>query len=111
MSLIELLKQKKINFYFDTSYVCSNFVLFAAMIAMGVSDIYAYDDLFYNLKKVSKTCKEHNIQIRTVLNRVASTSPGKGFDIRGPFITPRDMNVLEEYIDVAEFDCGDSYYN
>lgn len=111
MNLVSTLKEKEIGFYFDTTYPCSNRVILAALVSIGVSDIYIYDDLFYDLEKTKDFFDEKNIQTRMVLNKVASTSPGKAFDIRGPYVSPRDMRYLEKYIDVGEFDCGSEYYN
>ena len=81
------------------------------MASLGVSDIYISDDLFYNLEKVKQFTVANDIQIRMVLNRAASTSPDRNNDIRGPFVSPRDMDILEQYIDIGEFDCGIGYFN
>lgn len=109
--LINQLKEKEIKFYFDTTYPCGSCVILDAMVNIEVSDIYIYDDLFYNLERVKPYLEQKNIQVRMILNRVASTSPQKNIDIYGPYVTPRDMDILEQYIDVAEFDCGDTFYN
>ena len=43
---------------------------FLGYISLGVSDIYIGEDLGFELDKVSKIAKEHNIQIRTFPNIV-----------------------------------------
>lgn len=109
--LIEDLINNKIDFYFDTSHPCYNYTILSTLMSMGVSDVYISDDLFYNLKEVKAFLTEKNIQIRIILNRIPSTSPGKGYDLCGTYISPRDMPFLKDLIDVAEFDCGKIFYD
>lgn len=110
-NLINELKEKEISYYFNSSCLCYNYVILDTFISMGISDIYIADDLFYNLKEVKEFLSDKKIQTRIVLNRIPSTSLGKGYDIRGICISPRDMKFLEDLIDVAEFDCGKDVYN
>jgi len=102
---VEKLKEKGIKFFFDYTLPASNFVLLDKLIQMGVSDVYIADDLCYRLEDVSNRCKNSNVQIRLILNRIPSTVPAAGSDIHSPIFTPRHYSQLNEYIDVAEFDC------
>lgn len=98
-------KNKGIKFFFDNTVPVSTFILLDELIKMGVSDVYIADDLCYNLENVSNRCKKDNVQIRLILNRIPATTPNADTDIHSPIFTPRHFNVLNEYIDVAEFDC------
>ena len=70
-----------------------------------VTDIYIYDDLCYNIPNISKQCKQNNIDIRLILNTIPSTAPDAGDNLISPIFTPRDKDILNEYIDTIEFDC------
>lgn len=75
------------------------------MLKLNVSDIYIYDALCYQMPIVKDKCNKQNIQIRLVLNKIPTNQPNAGQDYRAPIFTPRDMDTLENFIDVAEFDC------
>ena len=98
--LDELLPTLKVPFFFQK--VVTNWEDFLGYISLGVSDIYIGEDLGFELDKVSKIAKEHNIQIRTFPNIVQTqwkyTSSLKSF-----FIRPEDVELYEQYIDVLEF--------
>lgn len=106
ISYIQQLQENNIKFFFDNSLSCHNLTLLNYMIELGVSDIYPSDDLCYQLPQVSQLCKEHNIGIRLVLNRIPSTVASIGKEYIAPFFSPRDMKELEKYITTAEFDCS-----
>ena len=101
----EKLKEKEIKFFFDNTIPVSTFTLLDELIKIGVTDVYIADDLCYRLDDVSKRCKKDNIQIRLILNRIPATTPRADVDIHSPIFTPRHFEALDEYIDVAEFDC------
>lgn len=103
---VEKLKDKNINFFFDNTVPVSTFILLDELIGLGVSDVYIADDLCYNLEKVSKRCKKDNVQVRLILNRIPATTPHASEDVRAPIFTPRHFEVLNKFIDVAEFDCS-----
>ena len=107
-SYIDKLKKENIKFFFDSDLPVSTFILLDELIRLGVTDVYIADDLCYNLEKVSKRCKKDNIQIRLILNKIPVTTPTAYTDVRAPIFTPRHFEVLDQYIDVAEFDC---FYN
>ena len=104
-SWLPQLKENDIKFFFDNSVPVTSFSLLDNMIHLGVTDVYIADDLCYNLEKVSNRCKDSNVQIRLVLNRIPATNPVSFSDIYAPIFTPRFFEELDKYIDVAEFDC------
>ena len=83
------------------------------MLFIGTTDIYPYDTLWYNMDVVAQRCQENNVNIRLVLNEIPTLQPNAGEDYRSPIFTPRDVNMLEEYVDTVEFNCYDKdlYYN
>lgn len=101
----EKFKAEGIKFFFDYSFAASNFVLLDKLIQMGVTDVYIADDLCYRLEDVANRCAKDDVQIRLILNRIPITIPGAGTDIHSPIFTPRHYDYLNNYIDVAEFDC------
>ena len=101
----EKLKEKEIKFFFDNTVPVSTFILLDELIRLGVSDVYIADDLCYNLDKVAIRCKRDNVQVRLILNRIPATTPTAYSDVRAPIFTPRHFETLDQYIDVAEFDC------
>lgn len=106
---ISELQDNKIRFFLDGSMPVSTYTQLAEAFDLGVSDIYIADDLNYNLDDVSKICKEKNIQMRLILNRIPATTLTKGSDVKSPIYRPQDMDILEKYFNVFEFDCDDPY--
>ena len=104
-SCVERLKEKDIKFYFDQHVPATTFIFLDELLNLGVSDVYIADDLCYNLENVSKRCKKDGVQIRLILNRIPATTPYAFSDVRAPIFTPRNFPELDQYIDVAEFDC------
>lgn len=103
--LIKKLQEENIKFFFDETLPCSSLGLLDYMLKLGVTDIYIYDTLCYLMPSVKKRCEEAGVQIRLVLNKIPAFQLDAGSDYRAPIFTPRDMEILEQYIDVAEFDC------
>lgn len=101
--LINQYKEKGIKFFFNMP-VCSYSEL-DWYLTSGTTDIYIYNDLCFNLSEVSKQCKEKNISIRMVLNRIPSSFSLRGQMCTSPIFRPEDYDLLSLYIDTAEFDC------
>lgn len=99
------LKENNIKFFFDITVPITTFTLLDEVIKLGVTDIYVADDMCYNLDNVRAACDKHGIQIRLILNRIPATTFGANTDIRAPIFSPRHFEILDNYIDVAEFDC------
>ena len=102
---VKQFQENDIKFFFDNTVPVSTLTFLDALIKIGVTDVYIADDLCYKLPRVSKACKKNNVQIRLILNRIPTTAPNIGEDIRHPIFTPRHYYELDKYIDVAEFDC------
>lgn len=71
--------------------------------------IYIADDLFYNLINVEARCREANIEIRMILNRLPLTSVPTHYSNKSPIYNPQDFKFLDDYISVGEFDCSTEY--
>lgn len=104
-SQVEMLQDLGVRFFFDSNIPAYNKVSLSHYLAMGVSDVYLADDLVYTLKDTKEACDRHGTRIRMVLNRIPSMSPLKGSDPRSFVARPEDFSLLNEAIDVAEFDC------
>lgn len=72
---------------------------------VGVDSVYIVDDLCYNLVEVSKYCHDHGVRLRVVLNRCPTKIVHD--DKRLMFYRPQDMGYIENYYDIAEFECGE----
>lgn len=104
------LKKHGYKFFFDyqTIPVC-NFTILDTLVSLGVSDVYLSDDLCYNMRDVRGYLKEHGIQSRLVLNHIPCSSFDRGTNKKSPIYRPQDIDLLSEYIDVFEFDCGSPF--
>lgn len=100
-----ILKENDVKFFFDVSMPCYSGAILDFLIKAGVTDLYLYDSLWYQLPQVSKRCKANNIKIRLILNRIPSLRPNAGRDYCAPIFSPKDMDYLSQYIDTGEFDC------
>lgn len=80
-----------------------------SFINLGVSDVYIADDLCYNLKNVHDICQENNVQMRLILNQVPSMTLDRGINPKAPIFMPKDMDTINPYFDVFEFECGLPY--
>ena len=99
------MKQKGLPFYFPSTEAAISFRQLEEYVQLGCTDVYIADDLCYNLEKVRKFCDINNLQIRLVLNRIASFRNDKGVDPRAPWFAPEAVDELSKYIDIGEFDC------
>ena len=100
-----ILKDKGLKYFFDVSMPCYSGAVLDFLIQAGVTDIYLYDSLWYSLPQVSKRCKENNISIRLIVNRIPSLRPDAGQDYCAPIFSPIDMDYLSQYVNTGEFDC------
>jgi len=105
----EKIKDLNLKFFFNQTAPVMSFRMLEYVASFGVSDVYIMDDLCYNLKKTKAFCEAHNIQIRLIANRIPSIRPDKGTDVRSPWFIPETADELSKYIDVIEFDAGNSW--
>lgn len=103
------LKENNCKFFFDASYPAYNLASLQEMISMGVTSVYPADDLLYNLEDTAKYCHENEIKMRLVLNRIPSTLFYRGENYLCQIYSPRDMELLDKFIDIFEFDCQKPY--
>lgn len=104
----EKLKQNGCKFYFDKSCgVASVWELKYMVEELGVDSIYILDDLCYDLENVSAYCHDHGVRLRVVLNRCPSKIVHD--DKRLMFYRPQDMDYVERFYDIAEFECGEGF--
>lgn len=105
---VEKLKQNGCKFYFDKNCGVSSYWELKYLVeSLGVDSLYIVDDLCYNLEKVSDYCHAHNVRLRVVLNRCPSKIVHD--DKRLMFYRPQDMEYVERYYDIAEFECGEGF--
>lgn len=110
MGSIRQLKEKGIPFFYDSSLACVSWCDLKSQVELeGVCCVYLADDLVYQLPKVSKYCKERGVEIRIILNRIPLTRSMLMKDHIVPIYRPNDYDLLSQYYDVAEFDCGKPY--
>ena len=105
-----LFKDKKLPFFFDVR--CSTWQNVVDVCNTGVTDIYATNELGFDIIEVSTYCHARGVNVRTFPN-VAQSSSYWGFigmdekynddDITKFFIRPEDLAIYEDYIDVVEF--------
>lgn len=103
------LNDNNIKFFFDSDCPAYNYTILDGFIKMGVSDVYIADDLCYNMADVAAYVHDKNIQLRLILNHIPSTAFDKGANMRSPIYMPKDMDKLDRYYDVFEFECGEPY--
>lgn len=110
MGSIRQLKEKGIPFFYDLSLACVSWSDLKVQVELeGVQCIYIADDLVYQLPQVSQYCKDHNVEIRVILNRIPLTRRMLMESPIAPVYRPNDYSLLNQYYDVAEFDCGKPY--
>lgn len=103
---IQKLKELGIQFFFDYSFGnITNFTQLESFLEYGVSDVYIWDDLCYNLPDVSAKVRAYGAQLRLVANRIPCSIMNDDIFYKQPIHRPQDYNFLKQYIDVFEFDC------
>lgn len=106
---IPALKENNISFFFDPEAISvSSLYTLNYLIELGVSDVYIANDLFYNLPQIYQIIHDHGIKTRWIFNRIATTVPIQE-TAKAPWIPPDATEIVEPYIDIYEFDCGDPY--
>lgn len=100
------LKKNNCKFFFDKTCGVSSYWELEYMVEkIGVDSVYIVDDLCYNLEKVSEYCHKHGVRLRVILNRCPTKIVHD--DKRLMFYRPQDMEYLERFYDIAEFECGE----
>lgn len=92
--------------FFDADAPAYNWSTLESMLALGVSDVYISDDLCYQMDDVREKCRDSNVGIRIVLNRIPARYPGYSADPCAPVYRPEDAELVDKYYDWLEFDCG-----
>lgn len=99
-------KEDGVLFFVDREWPCHSFTeLDYYLRELGVCAVYAVDDLSHDMENVRRMCKKYAADVRVILNRCPQTFLSEG-DETVVFYRPQDMDVIERYFDVAEFDCG-----
>lgn len=91
------LQKTKLNFFNDVQ--CFNVEGARALAAQGVSDIYVYGDLCFNLNEVKKELK---CNFRNIINFCQKTNIWCA-DVTSFFIRPEEIDFYASCIDYAEF--------
>lgn len=98
----EKLKEKNIPFFFFN--LADKWDVLMSYLTFGVSDVYIANELGFDLKDVSKVCKEYNTQIRVFPNVAQLSSQISTLNkLTSFFIRPDDIQYYNEYVDVCEF--------
>lgn len=104
LEAIPALKEKNIKFFMDYKlFPAKNICDLSYLLSLGVTDIYPVDDLLYNIYDLHKILESHGVQARMVLNRLPYTLLDNE-NPRIPWFTPQNTDILDKFIDVAEFD-------
>ena len=96
---------EKFRFYFDFSFPASSWTALQEQIDLGVSEIYPFDDLLYDLDAMRSKCDDSGIKTRMMANVIQSTRHDRGKRPTDPIFRPEDMFWLADYIDTFEFYC------
>lgn len=108
MNQIPTLQKNGISYFLDITMPAYNYSTLDTLLKLKVSDVYIADDLWYDLRRVSKVCRRNNTRIRLIVNRIPCTSIDKGVNERSIFITPQTLKYYLRYVNVIEFDLGTS---
>lgn len=109
MQHVKALKEKGVKFFFDHNiFPATSITTLDYLISLGVSDVYIADDLMYDMKYMKEITDSHNVNVRMILNVLPLSLPALN-EATAPWFPPDVVHVLEEYIDTAEFDCGQPY--
>lgn len=75
-----------------------------SFIRYRVSDVYVVNELAFEMKDVSKMCKEYGVNIRVFPNVAQTSSRINNLDkLKSFFIRPEDVEIYEPYVDIFEF--------
>ena len=93
VSFVDTLISAGISFFFAQGAVTPDMLEY--FLNMGVSDVYIMNEMCFNLKEISKICKEKNVKIRVFPNIAQSSTT----DIEDSDIVMNPMNQrLEEIV-------------
>ena len=96
------LREKNIPFFYFS--LVDKWDVLMSYLTVGVSDVYIVNELGFDLKDVSKVCKEYNTQIRVFPNVAQlSSRVGNLNKLKSFFIRPDDIEYYEPYVDVCDF--------
>lgn len=96
------LYEENIPFFFDT--FADSWDILISFIKMNVSDVYVANELGFELKNISKVCKDANVNIRVFPNVAQTSSKIDNLDmLKAFFIRPEDIYAYEPYVDICEF--------
>lgn len=96
------LYEENIPFFFDT--FVDSWDILISFIKMNVSDVYVANELGFELKNISKVCKDANVNIRVFPNVAQTSSKIDNLDmLKAFFIRPEDIYAYEPYVDICEF--------
>lgn len=99
----QLLKELGVNFFFDTHAAAINYRTLEELASLGVTDVYIGDDLCYDLKNVRKACDKLGVSLRWVLDEIPGFAQDRTTNPRAPWVTPENINELDQYVDTFEF--------
>lgn len=103
---IDTLKEEGIPFFIST--FCDNWDTVYAYVKLGVSDIYIFGALCFELKNIKHFCEFYKVKVRVLPNIAQSSEedfPDMIPDICKFFIRPEDISTYEEFVDICELWC------
>lgn len=109
LSLVHRYKEWGLKFFLDSDYSINSFCQLKDVIDLGVTDVYIYEDLCYNLPKVREYCNKYHVRLRIIVNRIPTFTLGKSTDVTAPFYLPENLPIMSRYYDVIEFDLQNSW--
>lgn len=109
MRSIQELKKNKYRYFLDANCPAYNFTMLQSFAELGITDVYLADDLWYCMNTTKQFCDEHNIRIRLVTNRIPATTLDRGINYKVPLFAPINRELLDNYVDAYEFDCGNPF--
>ena len=107
--LIPIYQENNIKYFLDYIFNINSFCRLQDAIDLGVTDVYVMEDLCYRLPQVKSLCNQYGIQIRLLVNMISSFTLGRENDVTAPFYVPENMEQLELYYDVIEFELFGSW--
>lgn len=96
----EKIKSKEIPYYYST--LIDNWESLNTYLDKGVESVFISGNLAFDLKQVSKRCKEKKVRIRCYPN-FCQYNWDNSDGIKTFFIRPEDVDLYGEYIDLLEF--------
>lgn len=97
--IVDKIKQEKIPFFYSSQI--NNWDELLGCIELGVSDVYIFGDLCFDLENIRHIAQEKKVQIRCFANICYNN--WKNGAITDFFIRPEDVDFYGQFIDVIEF--------